>query len=95
MGCSACHNPNAPENADTPHIVGPNLGDLYVHAGTMVPGQDAETYVHTSIVDPGAFTVPGYEALATVMPRDFATRMTPEEIDGLVKWLLDPNRVKQ
>jgi hypothetical protein len=63
------------------------------HAGSRVPGEDAATYVHNSIVNPGAHVVEGYPA--GVMPQDFATRMTPEEIDSIVNWLLDPNRVTQ
>jgi mono/diheme cytochrome c family protein len=92
LGCAACHNPTANEPND-PHIVGPNLGNLAEHAGTRVPGEDAATYVHNSIVNPSAFTVEGYPA--GIMPPGFDKRMTPEELDGLVNWLLDPNRVAQ
>lgn len=89
MGCVACHNMELPEDANNRGIVGPNLGNLADHAGDRVPGEDAETYVYNSIVNPGAFIVPTYPA--GIMPQGFDTRMTPEEIDGLVQWMLDPN----
>ena len=93
MGCVACHNLNLPEDANNRGLVGPNMGNLAEHAGTRVPGEDAVTYVHNSIVTPGAHVVPTY--LPGLMPQDFSTRMTPEEIDALVNWLLDPSRVVQ
>jgi mono/diheme cytochrome c family protein len=93
LGCVACHNPNLPEDADNRGLIGPNLGNLADHAGTRVPGEDAQTYVHQSIAAPGAFVVPTYPA--GVMPQGLDTRMTPEEFDSLVNWLLDPSRVAQ
>ena len=92
MGCSGCHNLNEPQDENTPHLVGPNLGNLAEVAGTKVPGEDAETYVHTSIVAPNDFVNPGY--LPNLMPQNFAEQMTPEEINALVTWLLDPNRAQ-
>lgn len=89
-GCSGCHNLDEPQTDTNRGPVGPNLGNLYEVAGEMVPGQDAETYVYTSIVDPNAFIVPGYSA--NIMPQNFADQMSEEEIRGLVQWLLDPNR---
>jgi mono/diheme cytochrome c family protein len=87
LGCVACHNPDLPEDANNRGVVGPNLGNLAEHAGSRVPGEDAATYVHNSIVNPGAFTVPTYPA--GVMPQGLADRMTPEELDALVTWLLE------
>lgn len=92
MGCSGCHNINAPQTDTEKGTVAPNLGNIQDHAGTREPGKDAATYLHESIVNPNAFTVPGYNP---VMPQDFAQKMSPEEIDSLVQWLLDPNRPTQ
>lgn len=86
MGCAGCHKLG-------PHIagaVGPDQNELPDVAGTRVAGQDAETYVYTSIVDPNAFVVPNFPA--GIMPPNFKDRMSEEEIRGLVKWLLDKNR---
>lgn len=93
MGCIACHNLTLPEDANNRGLIGPNLGNLAEHAGSRVPGEDAQTYVHNSIVNPSAFTVDTYPA--GVMPQGFGDRMSPEELEGLVNWLLDPNRVTQ
>jgi hypothetical protein len=32
--------------------------------------------------------------MAGIMPQNFAERMSEEEIDEMVAWLLDPNRVR-
>jgi mono/diheme cytochrome c family protein len=92
VGCEACHNLTEVENASTRGLIGPNLGNLHENAPNRVPGEDAATYVHTSIVTPDAHVVASYPA--GVMPKDFANRMTPEELDALVAWLLDPNRAQ-
>lgn len=89
MGCYACHNIDAPQTTTERGAIGPNLGNLPEVAGTMVPGMSAEDYVRTSILQPNDFIVEGY--MAGIMPQDFGTRMTEEEINSLVAWLLDPN----
>lgn len=89
MACNGCHNIDQPQTDTNKGPIAPNLGNLYETAGTKVPGEDAVTYTHNSIVNPNAHTVPGYNP---VMPANFADRMSPEEIDSLVAWLLDPNR---
>lgn len=86
MGCVGCHNINADQTDDNKGPIAPNLGNLADHAGSRVEGEDAETYVHQSIVDPSAFVVPGYTD--GVMPQNFADQMSEEEIQGLVEWLL-------
>jgi cytochrome c551/c552 len=91
MGCAGCHNIDEPQTADNRGAVGPNHGNLYETAGGRVAGQDAETYVYNSIVDPQAYVVEGYQP---IMPQDFAQRMSEAEIRALVDWLLDPNRSK-
>ncbi len=90
MGCSGCHNLDLPQDANNRGPVGPNLGNLYEVAGTFVPGEDGPTYVHNSIVNPNAYVVEGY--MSGIMPQNFAERMSEEEINSLVEWLLDPNR---
>lgn len=90
MGCGGCHNLDQPQAADNRGPVGPNMANLHETAGTH--GEDAETYVHTSIVNPNAYVSEGY--MAGIMPQNLAEKMSEEEIDGLVAWLLDPNRVR-
>jgi mono/diheme cytochrome c family protein len=90
LGCAGCHNLNEPQTDTNRGPVGPHLGNLHETAPTRVPGEDAVTYVHNSIVAPNAFIVPGYSA--NIMPANLDARMTDEELDLLVAWLLDPNR---
>jgi mono/diheme cytochrome c family protein len=86
MGCMGCHKlgPNVVG------VTGPDLNLLPDVAATRVAGEDAETYVHTSIVDPNAFVNEGFPS--GTMPPNFKDRMSEEEINNLVQWLLDPNR---
>ncbi len=90
MGCVGCHNLDQPQDADKRGPVGPNMANLHETAGTH--GEDAETYVYNSIVNPNVYVSEGY--MAGIMPQNFAERMSEEEIDEMVAWLLDPNRVR-
>lgn len=90
MGCSGCHNLTLDQTPDAQGQPGPNMRNLHETAGQRVPGQDAATYVHNSIVNPNEFVNPGY--IAGIMPQNFSEQMSEEEINGLVQWLLDPNR---
>lgn len=90
LGCSGCHNLDEPQTEDNRGPVGPHMANLPETAGSKVPGEDAVTYVHNSIVTPNAYINEGY--MANIMPANLAEKMTPEELDQLVAWLLDPNR---
>jgi cytochrome c551/c552 len=85
FGCAACHTLAA---AGSNGQVGPPLDDLGAIAASRVPGLSAEEYVHQAIVEPGAFVVPGFAA--GLMPPDFGQRMTDEQVDALVEFLLAP-----
>lgn len=90
MGCSGCHNLTLEQSATSIGQPGPNMANLPEIAASRVAGEDAATYVHNSIVNPGAFVVDGY--VNGIMPQNFADQMSEEEINALVEWLLDPNR---
>jgi mono/diheme cytochrome c family protein len=92
MGCQACHNLDQPQTADSRGPVGPNMGNLPETAGSKVEGLSAEEYVHQSIVEPNAFINEGY--MQGIMPPNFAEKMSEEEIQGLVTWLLNPDRAR-
>ena len=62
------------------------MGNLAENAATRVAGQDAATYIHTSIVNPNAYVVEGY--VGGVMSQNFSDQMSEEEINALVEWLL-------
>lgn len=90
MGCSGCHNLDAPQTDSERGPVGPNLANLPETAGSKIEGLSAEEYVYQSIVAPNDYINEGYAA--GIMPANFTDRMNEVEIDSLVAWLLDPNR---
>lgn len=86
-GCAGCHG----EPGGAGGGIGPNLGGLATRAGSTVAGQSAEEYIHTSIVNPNAYVVPECPTgacAAGLMPQNFGQTLAPEELDGLVQYLL-------
>jgi mono/diheme cytochrome c family protein len=90
MGCIGCHNLAEDQTADNRGLVGPHMGNLMDRAGSIVAGEDAETYIYNSIVNPNAHISEGYTS--GIMPQNFTERMSEEEIQSMVEWLMDPNR---
>ena len=87
--CSTCH------NADTPDVkIGPSLQGVASRAGSWVPGQDAATYLHTSILQPNAFLVPNEDghvfsaAGTSLMFQDYAKHLSDAQVNDLVAYLL-------
>jgi len=78
--CGACHSP-------TPGtvIVGPSLGGIATHGAERVDGLDARAYVYNSILQPSDYLVEGYDDL---MPQDLAKKLTGEELDAVVAYVL-------
>jgi cytochrome c oxidase subunit II len=81
FGCAACHTFGP---AGATGQVGPPLDDLASVAAGL--GMSPEDYVRQSIVDPSAYIVPGF--VDGLMPKDFGQRLTPEQLDALVQFLL-------
>jgi cytochrome c oxidase subunit II len=75
QGCGSCHTLAAANASGT---VGPDLGKL---------SNTDEAYVRESIVKPSAVVVPDFPD--GVMPADFGDKLSPEELDALVKYLLE------
>jgi cytochrome c oxidase subunit 2 len=74
-GCPSCHTLAA---AGATGKVGPDLGKL---------GDVDTEFIRTSIVDPNAEVTEGYQP--DIMPSDFRQRLSKEELDALVKYLLE------
>jgi cytochrome c oxidase subunit 2 len=74
-GCSGCH---TLAEAGATAKVGPDLGKL---------GDVDANFIHTSIVDPNADVTKGYKP--NIMPQDFKDKLSKEELDALVKYLLE------
>ena len=85
-GCAGCHG----EPGGT-GLVGPNLGGIATNGATRIPGTSAQDYIHESIVNPNAFIAPecpGGACASGIMPQNFAQKMSPEELDALIVYLL-------
>jgi cytochrome c oxidase subunit II len=74
-GCGGCHTLAA---AGADRTIGPDLGKLST--------AEAE-FVRTSIVNPDAEVAEGFSA--DVMPENFGEQLSDEELDALVKYLLE------
>jgi cytochrome c oxidase subunit II len=74
-GCSGCHTLAA---AGATAKVGPDLGKL---------GKVSADFIRTSIEDPNADVTKGYKP--DIMPQDFKQKLSKEELDALVKYLLE------
>lgn len=86
QGCAGCH--GEPGGVG---LVGPNLGGIATRAATRVPGQSAEEYIRTSIVNPNAYIVPECPSGACpagLMPQTYGQTLSEQELDGLVQYLL-------
>jgi mono/diheme cytochrome c family protein len=80
QGCGACHT-FAP--AGSSGTAGPNLDRLAADAKKANRGS-LDAYTHESIVDPGAYVVPGFQNL---MPGTFGQTLKPQQIADLVAFL--------
>lgn len=79
-GCVTCHSLE-PDRV----LVGPSLSGLGDRAGATVPGQSAGDYILTSIVEPEAHVVDGFDGGR--MPSNWAEVLTEAEIESLVDYL--------
>ena len=87
-GCDNCHLIGDIGEAGK---VGPDLSSIGILASQRVPGESAAEYLRTSIVDPEAFLAldcPNGPCLAGIMPKDYGNRLTAEQTDMLVEYLL-------
>jgi mono/diheme cytochrome c family protein len=79
LRCGSCHEPNL-----FGQRIGPPLDHVATLAATRRPGLSAEDYIRESILDPGAYVVPGYQ---DSMPRGLGRDLSPTDLDGLVAYL--------
>jgi mono/diheme cytochrome c family protein len=74
ISCGSCHTMKA---AGTSGTIGPNLDKELT--------SDSPSATRESIVDPNKELVPGYHA--NVMPANYATALTPEQLDAVVNYV--------
>lgn len=78
--CAVCH----ASSGDTV-IAGPSLDGIASRAGSRNLALDARQYIEISILDPDFSIVEGFP---NAMPPDFGKKLTGEELDALVAYLL-------
>lgn len=78
--CGACHSPTAGTV-----IVGPSLAGIAGRGAERVDGLDARAYVYSSIMQPSDYLVDGF---GDIMPQDLAKKLTGEELDSVVAYVL-------
>lgn len=78
--CGSCHT-TSPDTV----IVGPSLAGIATRAATRVPDQDARSYLLSSIMRPDEYLVEGFD---NTMPNNFGRKLTGEEIDSIIVYLL-------
>jgi cytochrome c oxidase subunit 2 len=78
--CASCHQIGSDGGTGGPPLT---------HVGTVAesrnPPTSAEDYIRQSVLDPGAYVVPGYP---DTMPRGLARGLSQEDFDDLVRYLL-------
>jgi cytochrome c551/c552 len=87
-GCGSCHQIGTLGEG---HKVGPDLSDIGLTAAENRQGLSIEQYIRQAILDPNAILAeqcPNGPCLANIMPRDYETRLLPQQIDALVDFLM-------
>ena len=84
LGCGACHTLN---DASAVGVLGPSLNNFSEIAATRIFSLEPIAYAKESIVDPDAYVVDGYPG--GVMPADFGERISVEELEALITYLLN------
>ena len=77
--CGACHSV-----IEDIVVVGPSMAGIASRAGDRVEGEDARTYLYTSVLAPDRYLVDGF---TNVMPLNFSKELTGEELDAVIAYL--------
>lgn len=79
LPCATCH------SLDGSELVGPTFQGVSERAGERVEGMSADEYIHQSIMAPSQYVVSGY---SDAMPKTYSEKLSEEDIDNLVLFLL-------
>jgi cytochrome c2 len=80
--CTMCHAVEAGGEA----TIGTNLSNIGYRAAAIAPGQSAEEYLRTSILDPDAYLAGGFQE--GIMYREYRQALTPQQIEDLIAYML-------
>lgn len=80
--CSGCH-------SETAHGLGPDLAEMRQRAASNSKGLSPAEWLRQATINPEAEVAPGYQN--NLMPRDYGTSLTSDEIDALVAYMLSEN----
>jgi mono/diheme cytochrome c family protein len=80
-GCTACH--GLGERAPNLLTGEADQGPIGARCGARVEGDDCKAYLHRSMVEPGAFVVPGYQP---IMP-DMSRTLSANQIWAVIAYL--------
>lgn len=78
--CINCHT-----SVQSAFSLGPSLENVAARAAERPGYASAVDYLHRSIVEPGAYVVPGYR---NIMYGEYGTQLTAQEIDDIIAYLL-------
>jgi mono/diheme cytochrome c family protein len=88
-GCVGCHGDPTSEGSNA---VGPWLGNISEVGADRIDGTSSEQYIYDSILHPNDFIAPecanGNPCTEGVMPADFGTRMTLQDMTDLIAYLM-------
>lgn len=78
LDCGRCH-----QVAERGGRSGPDLSRIGTVAGERRPG-DPAGYLRESVLDPGAYVVPGFP---DTMPRGLVRNLSPDDLEALIAYL--------
>lgn len=81
FACATCHYFN-----QEAQLIGPGLLNVSKWALANIQGQTPQEYIHTSIMTPSAFVVPGYPD--GLMPQIYAQIFSEQQIEDLVAYVM-------
>ena len=88
QACNACHSFKEGEKIVGPSLyhVGQTAANRIKDSGYRGKAKTTEEYLRESMVDPNAYIVPGYAA--GIMIQDFAKKLSPQDLQDLIAFLM-------
>ena len=81
FACSNCHSVDSDAV-----LVGPSMLGISERAADRVDGEDAQTYIHNSIVAPNDYLVEGFNA--GLMPQIYGDVLSEQDLEDVIAYLM-------